>query len=360
MRLNKYTARFLQAPRGPLVALLVLLALAYVAFRMPHASSIRDFERDYEQANSAQREVVAENYLKLFSPPMLLQAIEKKNEPKLCHVQAHPIGRAIYKKSGNFAESIRQCGSACTYGCFHGALMEMFATDSDTLGGVIEDASPDALVTRVKQIAPDLCDRPEVASAVPYRFCTHGIGHMFAFMYRGDLDAAIHGCDVLKTRLAVNACVNGVFMEHMFDPEFMQDAETKTEAPCDRYPQYAEQCLHYKAYGWIRVWGSTESALAACDTLGTDSLICMRTVGEATSSPLLRSTKEGFQAMCGSLSGEKFKACVIGTMLKLVDVNNGDDSDRLCDAVAAEYRDACLQVIHGYFARRAEDMERAN
>lgn len=322
--------------------------------------SIEKFKRDYEHADSMQREIVAEKYLNTFSSSELLQAIEEQNSSRLCHVQAHAIGRAIYKKSANFADSIRQCGNACTYGCFHGAMMEMFSTESDTLGGVVEDESPKDLAAHVKRIAPDLCDQPEVASAVPYRFCTHGIGHVFAFIDRNNVDEAIRSCAVLKTRLAVNSCVNGVYMEHMFDPEFVQDTETKTEAPCDRYPQYAEPCLRYKAYGWIRVWGGTAPALAACDTLGKDAMLCIRKVGEAASSAQLRSTNDGFQTMCGSLSGEKNKQCLVGAMLKLVDVNSGDDSDHLCDAVATEYRDACLRVIHGYLAQRSQEMKEVN
>ncbi|MBP9757720.1 MAG: hypothetical protein KBD06_03915 [Candidatus Pacebacteria bacterium] len=340
------------------IAAVLVISAAYLATMYLRNASINEFKREYEQSDLAGRQVVAANYLKFFSASDLLSAIEEQNVGRLCHVQGHAMGRAVYAQSKNLAESVRQCGNACTFGCFHGALMEMFLTESDTLGGVIEDESPENLIAHVKRMAPDLCDTPEVASAVPYRFCTHGIGHIFAFAAGKDLDTAVANCRVMKTRPALDACVSGVFMEHMFDPRYVADAESKTEAPCDRYPEFTAQCLLYKAYGWIRVWGGVEPALAACDSIGTSALICIRTVGEATSTAKLRSTKEGFRAICGSLSGDKFNACVRGTLLKIVDVNDGD-SDHLCDAVAPEYREACLRVTGDYLTYNAKDVEPA-
>ena len=177
------------------IAIIVLMGVAIAllvtgAMRYMHHSTLADFKREYAAGNAAQQETIAEKYLSRFTAAELLGVIDGGSVDGVCHVQSHGIGRAVYKISQNFSQSIKQCGDACTFGCFHGAMMQMFATDSDTLGGTVEGDSPAQYLQRIKDVAPDLCLKPEVESVVRIRSCTHGIGHSFQSL-TNDLDESV-------------------------------------------------------------------------------------------------------------------------------------------------------------------------
>lgn len=318
--------------------------------RALHASSIEHFREEYQNATPAEREVIADKYLKVFSTAELMQSVEEQNAAGVCHVQAHPIGRALYRANKNFTDSIRQCGGSCTYGCFHGVLMEMFATDSDTLGGVIEEQSPEQYLAHVQALAEVLCEKPEVESVVQKRTCYHGLGHVFENLAHNDLAAGILSCDIFHDRKANNACVNGVFMEYLFNASSSAVSITKTQEPCSAYPDHLAQCFMYKAYGWVRAWGGVEPAMQGCDSFGENRLLCIRSVARAGATEKLMETSAGFNVLCGTRTGDEHSECIVGALLKIIYLNDGDDSDRMCDTVAKPYRDVCVKLLHLYLA----------
>ena len=153
--------------------------IATWSMHISHKPTITDFQQEYFTGDVYHQQAVAEKYLQIYSAADLLQAIEEKSAGGMCHVQGHGIGRAIYKTDPNFGDAIRTCGGSCAHGCFHGAMLEMFQTDSDTLGGAIEGESATDTLSKIVSAAPDLCSRPDVQSVVKMRYCTHGIGHAF-------------------------------------------------------------------------------------------------------------------------------------------------------------------------------------
>jgi hypothetical protein len=318
---------------------------AYTTVKEP---SIEDFQREYAIGDVWHQQAVAEKYLQHYPAAVLLQAIEDAHAAGNCHSQGHGIGRALYKADPNFASVIRQCGGTCTYGCFHGAMMEMFQTESDTLGGAIEDETPEAYAKHLQAAARTLCDLPEVKSSVHPRYCTHGLGHTFAYFSPDDMDQAIRSCGTLSSAYGAKSCASGAFMEYLFSSSSAALMSGKGQAPCDRYPQYTQACYMFKAYGWLYAWGSVASALAACDTFGGNTQLCIVTTAQAASNKDLVRSRAGVESICGSLSGEKRKTCVYGALLKIIDLNNGDDSDALCDSVDPIYRNACLEILHSF------------
>lgn len=338
-----------------LEALIIVLAGVTIAFvitgviYLVQRPTLADFKKDYTGKTLRGQVTVASEYLKVFMPTELNQAIEEMNAEGFCHSQAHGLGRAVYQKYPNLTEAIHQCGTACTYGCFHGVLMEMFATDSDTLGGAIEEESPEAYLSSVERSAKDLCSREDVASAVHARYCYHGIGHVFGFIGGTDLDKGLASCSIYTNDHAWRYCRSGVFMEYLFSSSSKPILNTTGPEPCDKYPDESK-CFRYKAYGWLYVWGGIAPALAGCSTFGSAEHLCISNVAEAAATPLLLSTREGIEHICGTLSGEKKATCIDGALNKIIDLNNGDDSEHVCDVVAPEFRQRCLDVRTRYEA----------
>ncbi len=331
---------------------IVIACIAVLLWNATHALTIENFKKQYPKGATPEQEVLADQYLKVFTAAELMQAVEEQNADGLCHVAGHAVGRSLYKADPNFTEGIRQCGSTCTFGCFHGVMLEMFDTESDTLGGVIEGESPEAVLTQVKSLAKDLCTKPEVLSVVQIRTCYHGLGHVFASMENNDLDRGLDGCDIFPDPRVKSACVTGVFMEYLFSAS-STDAITKDEKPCDAYPEFMRECFIYKAYGWVAAWGGVQPAMKACDSFGEDRRLCIRNVSRAAATEKMMATVAGFDELCGSLDGDDYKECVSGAFLKIIYLNSGDDSDHACDPVALPYRKYCVELLHKY---RAENI----
>ena len=311
--------------------------------------TIEDFKREYFEAAIPERQVaVAEKYYDLYPLPTLLKAIEDRYSYTACHIQAHAIGRVVYRHDPNFADAVQKCGGSCTYGCFHGVQMEMFQTDSDTLGGVIDEETPEAYTAHILSIAKDICTKPEVQSVVRLRQCVHGLGHLFLYNANGDLKAATDQCNSLFDENGARSCRTGAFMEQIFTVTTTSPKYLMSTQPCDAYPGDEYICYRYKAYSWIYIYGSIEKALQSCDALGSRMLDCIAGVGSAAATPDLLATNAGIEKMCGSVTGSKRNACEAGAYLSIINLNGGDDSEHICDMVAPDFRNHCLQVRARY------------
>lgn len=327
-----------------LIGTAIAIALSFVLGYF-HGPTIEDFQREYKEARTPDKQVfVAEKYYGVFPLQDLLKAIEDAYPDFGCHIQGHAIGRVLYRHDPNFADAVQKCGGSCTYGCFHGVQMEMFGTDSDTLGGVINDETPEAYTAHVKNIAKDICTKPEVASVVRVRQCLHGLGHIFVYSSGGDLKASTDACDSLFDARGARSCRTGAFMEKIFTTISTSSEYLTSRRPCDAYPADAYICYRYKAYSWLHVYRSVSATLKTCDSFGDQVLDCIAGVGSAAATPELLSTNEGIKKICGSLDGIKERACEVGAYLNIINLNGGDDSEHVCDMVAPDYRDRCLKV----------------
>jgi hypothetical protein len=327
----------------------VTIAVVIVAVsNMLHKPSVETFIREYDAVRYGNQQPVADKYIQLFPVQDLLSAIDARYKNDICHVEGHAIGRSIYKRDQNFAAGIKQCGNSCTFGCFHGVLMEMFQTDSDTFGGTIEDESPEMLLEHVRSVASSLCTRPEVEAVIQRRACYHGLGHVFETMSNNDISSGVTSCEVFSSAHAKEACVTGVFMEYLFNASSTPLRITKGQEPCSAFPEYTNQCYIYKAYGWIRAWGSVDAALKACTTFGEHELLCIRNVARAATTEEILASEDKINAQCGGLSGPDHDECIKGTLLKTIFLNDGDDSDHACDGVTEAYRPACVRELHSF------------
>lgn len=324
---------------GVSIAFLITLLLHFF-----HRPTIADFVREYSEATGKAQVAVADKYLDLFPLPDLLKAIDVHYSAIGCHIQGHAIGRAVYKRNPNFSDVVQKCGGACTYACFHGAMMQMFDTESDTLGGVIEDETPAQYMTHLKDIARDLCTRPDVQSVVRVRQCYHGLGHVFAYNSGRDLKSATESCNIFDPRAAFS-CRTGAYMEYVLSSTSTSPEYDKSAEPCDAFPKSdAYICYRYKGYAWLRAYGTIAAAMKACDTFGDRTIDCISGTASAAASPERLATKEGIDHICGSLKGIQYRACLAGAFLNIINLNSGDDSEHVCDIVTPAYRDQCLGV----------------
>ncbi len=310
--------------------------------------TIDDFRRDYAAALTRNQASVAEQYYDKFPLQDLLDAVDAEYASIGCHIQGHGIGRIVYRKDQNFSSSVQKCGGSCTYGCFHGVLMEMFQTESDTLGGVIEEEAPDAYLEHMKAIAKDLCTKPEVESVVRVRQCYHGLGHMFVYSMGGDLKRATDSCDEIFSEDAARSCRTGAFMEYIFSDTSPTVEYAKSTKPCDAFPGDEYICYRYKGYSWLYVYKTIEAAMKACDSLGVHALDCISGTASAAATPELLATAEGIETICGFFEGEKRRKCLGGAFLSIINLNHGDDSEHQCDIIAPSFRDGCLGVREKY------------
>lgn len=310
--------------------------------------TISDFKREYVAAATPENQVVvAEKYIDEFPLQDIINGIDEQYASVGCHIQGHAIGRVLYKHNKNFSDVVQKCGGACTYGCFHGAMMEMFETESDTLGGVVEEETPAQYIAHITDSARNLCTKPEVESVVRPRQCYHGLGHVFAYSAGRDLRAATDACNIFAPREA-RSCRTGAYMEYQFSDLKQTREYVRSAQPCDAYPDDTYICLRYKAYSWLMAYGSIAAVMDKCNSFGPHILECIAATATAASSPKLLSTDEGIAQICGTRVGIQYKACIGGAFLNIINLNDGDDSEHLCDAVAPAFRDDCLSVRKKY------------
>ena len=350
---NSGMARILSVRRYVVFAvLLVLLLAAGIGVYMRHlriqSQGVQEFITKYAAADDVKRVAISQEYLAKYPASQLLASIDAKYADTLCHVQGHAIGRAIYRTNQNFSESLQICGNACTYGCFHGVLMEMFKTDSDTLGGTFEDSTSTDYLAHIQQEAKGLCSQPQVRDSVAPQACYHALGHVFTFMTDENLHAGVSACDILTTPLTRQLCVSGAFMEYMFATSSHDLVVTKDDAPCGAYPADSDECYRYKAFGWIHAWNDPVAAMNACDRFGKNTLLCIKSIAWAQASLHLINNDVAFSNLCGGFVGDKHAACIVGALLRVAELNDGDNSDHACDQVTGQYHDGCIKVLHSY------------
>ena len=74
--------------------------------------------------------------------------------------------------------------------------------------------------------------------------------------------------------------------------------------------------------------------------------MCIRNLALAQAS-LERIVKEvDFDQLCGTLTGNEHVACIEGALLRVIELNDGDDSDRTCDVITGRYRTECISLLH--------------
>lgn len=115
-----------------------------------------------------------------------------------CHVMAHTIGHATWRKSRDLRTAFGACSSSCIQGCWHGVM------EASMMGAPRERLAP-------KQ-ALAFCDRLGQGT-LERRQCLHGLGHGIMHQRRDDLKSAIAECEALRGRYESDQCLGGLWMQ---------------------------------------------------------------------------------------------------------------------------------------------------
>jgi prepilin-type N-terminal cleavage/methylation domain-containing protein len=120
-------------------------------------------------------------------------------------------------------------------------------------------------------------------------------------------------------------------------------------APATQYILFADtnESGRYKAYGWIKTWGGAQAALAACNSLGDHALDCIESVGRGAATEKTLASGAGISALCMSLSGQAQDRCILGEMMKYIDINIAE-TDSACTKIDPVYHDACERALADY------------
>ncbi len=329
------------AAYGAAFAVLVLITVGVEVFLGPTVMT-RMFLAEYLKADEGGKEAVTEKYMSILPGISLIDALEKRDP--LCHTDAHPFGRVIFRQTGNLAEALPVCGSKCSYGCFHGVLMEMFSTKSDTLGGTLLGESDTKILGEILAMSEQLCSRKEVMDWVVPWACIHGFGHVLMYMSQYNPQEAVAACQAFDDPTKDSICAGGAFMEFMQNDAYKASVREKNYFPCDLFPSYARSCFIYKGRPMVEGWGSVAGAIEGCRALDSSAerLACIRGVG-VTGGSLERLRKsDGLIGVCDSLTGDELAACIDGAVTYVV-FRMEADSSKVCEEMAPEFEGICLQ-----------------
>jgi hypothetical protein len=170
-----------------------------------------------------------------------------------CHVMAHAVGHAAWRKAQDLPGAFRACSTNCVQGCWH---------------GVLEAAMKDSGKTPAEALA--FCDALGKGT-LERRQCLHGVGHGIMHQRRADLKAAVGACESLDGRYESEQCLGGLWMQWAHFPVHEGPAAFRRQAPelCDGVRQdLLGKCAH--AVGGAAMFAHAHdeaAARAVCRTL---------------------------------------------------------------------------------------------
>lgn len=328
-----------------LIGVLAASAIVYGMWPSLHRwIEMRQFLQAYDSADQTAKEFVAERFLSLLSSRDMIAALEKRDP--LCHSEAHPLGKEIYRETQNLPRSLAMCGSGCSYGCFHGVLMQMFSSESDNFGGAVTGISDADVFSEIIRSVPTFCAQREVQSVVTPWICLHGIGHVIMYLSHYDIAHALSVCEELPNATETSICAGGAFMEYIRSEDNAPAISQQNFFPCDQYPGFAKPCFVYKGQPMVRAFGSTDAALDACASLEPvdERTSCIRGVGVGGTSLEMLKRPGGLDPVCGSLVGRELMACIDGAVSSIVFRMEADKP--ACPSLASPYDQYCAQEIN--------------
>ena len=327
------------APRTKyILSVLFLLAVLGGIFFRPLTERL--FIYEFDIASYDKKESVTESFSSILSLETMLRAVEKKYP--VCHSLAHPIGKAVFKKTGDINASLAICKNACGDGCFHGVLIKLFAAGENSSDMFPGGASATSTLLKIASDAAELCKRGDVAHQVyPWR-CAHGIGHVMMFSADYDITKAAKGCSRLPASI-IASCISGAFMEFILNKKYESKIASMTFFPCDLFPAYANTCFFHRANSMLKANGF-DSSVKSCEQLPQQQKFsCIRGLGAGLfyyNSAIVR--EEGrIEESCGLQDTEEQAACIDGALSRFVAVI--DNSEEGCNKAAESYRARCIQ-----------------
>jgi hypothetical protein len=286
------------------IIIMVIASLVGAGAFFWHARTLQAFVRDFRATAPEARRALFERYYATLDAHQMATAIE--GITAVCHGQTHDLGKVVYAHTKDIGEAFRECGKACTEGCFHGVLMEALGTD-DTLG------MNKNIHLRIEDLTAKVSTICETASDHRPGNCAHGIGH--AFMYLADYhpEIALPLCNAFPTTPLQFYCSGGAYME-------LDTAGF--ELPCDPSLPFEAACWTYKTKSFVTNTKNPGDASQKCLTLpdGPARRGCFRGIGFINLGRI-ETYPDLLPSICRYGSFDDQVACMEGAIEKLADAH---------------------------------------
>lgn len=118
-----------------------------------------------------------------------------------CHVMAHTVGHASWRKTRDLPSAFRACSTNCIQGCWHGVVEASMMQGIEGKSGAL---APKQALAFCDALGKGTLER---------RQCLHGLGHGIMHQRRTDLKAAVAECEALGPRYETDQCLGGMWMQ---------------------------------------------------------------------------------------------------------------------------------------------------
>ncbi len=324
-----------------------VLALVLVVFFFVKARENRleeDFRVAFGNVSTPNRRVVFEESFDKLGADKIMTILEK--EYPLCHDEAHDLGRVVFDRTRDIAESIQICRDGCTGACFHGVLMEAFNGDKaietrDIVNNGKENGDEHVWLDGVKEKAATLCDEDQVLAFHRKGKCAHGVGHAFSNLSGYRIPEALEACKVFGDKRLEFYCAGGVFMEYEGVWGSRDLASESLHYPCDIYgSEYPAACYPHKVPHILKKLGARENLIQECLKLGGFyKTACFNGLGYQYNLEV-QENPERIKSICLGGSQDDQKACLYGAIIKIAEINP-ERNVEVCGFLAGERKEFC-------------------
>lgn len=255
-----------------------------------------------------------------------------------CHNIAHALGeRSMELSSKNLNDAVISCDKYCSYGCVHGAILQLFKERPVKFSsGTLDELCPPSELTHKKVIA-----------------CRHGVGHGLAEIFGYDVIDALEGCNRFSKKAAKAECASGVFMQAYITEtagkEVSKQFPPNARVFCSRVPEEFEDfCLRNSVTYKFRASKDAELAFETCRSFSRSNLTeqCILALGndmpfifpnniERVAKECQKAKQESSLYNC--LKGAIYSTTVLDPSYEM--------ANQLCKAVYNKYTTLCKDLI---------------
>ncbi|MDP3778765.1 MAG: hypothetical protein Q8R30_01795 [bacterium] len=255
------------------------------------------------------------------------------------HTAAHLFGELLYQKEG--IHGVTFCDELFAFGCYHG----FFGTALSREG-----------VGMIKEL-----DRACVEKFGTATGCQHGIGHgLMEYFGRGNLVAALRGCEQTTQKNPLHGCSSGVFMDYnepvIFSGNNVNSSiralnRDNPHEPCNTVvpEKFRSSCYFEIGLWWKHTLGDDYGKLGELCRQVHDKeqrTSCYLGLGNVAASSSEYDTAATI-ASCEKMSkaeGEMY--CRVGAALRLLGTDtHGLDASRMCAYPDASRENECRHLV---------------
>ncbi len=271
---------------------------------------------------------VIERYYDLIGTDAMLDVIE---ENPICHLHGHNIGKAVYRRTQDLAQSFHTCDDRCTTSCFHGVLMERFQPES----------GEHVTLEELKKDAYEICSEENKSHTVPPGSCMHGIGHAAMFLAEYNVPEAMTICSIFDNSVEQFQCATGAYMER--DLYYgAEDAKKENFYPCEA-SEYPAACYTYRVKYLTGKNTGEEIALKCLDIKDKDEEVgCFYGLGYAYLLDIMEDPQL-ITTLCNYGTPEDHLACIDGSV-GTIGIVQPDKAKEICNYVPDDEFKHCLKA----------------